>query len=92
MLILGIRVSIGGSGLGGTTAARASVCVDEVTIFGSSFGVLTWTGEDSGTACSELGVFGGVKGISTVWEADDTMRWRIAGVWMVRGRLTRFFR
>jgi hypothetical protein len=66
MLILGIRVSIGGSGIGGTAAARASVCVDEVTILGSTFGILTSTGEDSGTVCSELGVFGGVKGISTV--------------------------
>jgi hypothetical protein len=90
ILILGI--SNGGSGTGGTTGAGASVCVDEVAIFGLTFGVSTLIGEDSERVYSEFGVLGGVNGTSTVCDADDTMRWSIAGVSMVRGRLIRFLR
>lgn len=90
MLMLGI--SSGGSGIGGTMGAGASVCVEEVVIFGSGFGVSISAAEASRRSYTEFGVFGGVNGTSTVCEADDTIRRGVAGGSIVGGKLTLFFR
>jgi hypothetical protein len=86
MLILGM--SKGGNGTGGTTGAGtgASVCVEEVTIFGPDLGAFTSAGDPLGREYNELGVFGGVNGTPTVCEADDTMRWGVAGISTAGGK------